>query len=185
MANQLSSQELDRVSHRVLQTSVGTSSITLTVDRYQLLFRKAATREELQCRDRRSCLASRSPEAHRRIHLPATCSLCQDRRGDVGSTHEHVRRRRERVRWCRYSMLLTGFQNTTFGFLQHHANINVNRYAPAPASSNHTGPTSGTHLEPQSPKMILTAPTESATTLVWTSIWFIPFERRSWRSPAG
>lgn len=170
MANQLSSQELDRVSHRVLQTSVGASSITLTVDRYQLLFRKAATREELQCRDRRSCLASRSPEAHRRIHLPATCSLCQDRRGDVGSTHEHVRCRRERVRWCRYSTLLTVSQNMTYGFLQHYmyTNINVNRYALALASSNHTGLTSGTHPEPQSPKMTRMAPTESAITPVWT-----------------
>lgn len=42
-----------------------TSGIPLTIARYQLLFRKASIREELQCRDRRPCLASRSAKAHR------------------------------------------------------------------------------------------------------------------------
>ena len=145
------------------------SGIALTADRYQLLFREAFTREELQCRDCRSCLTSRSPEARRRIHEPTTRSLRQDRCRDVGSAHQHVRRRRERVRWCRYSMLSTVFQNMAYNLLDQHTKNNANRCAPGLVSLNRTGPTSGTHLEPQSPKTTLMVPTESAIMRVWTS----------------
>jgi hypothetical protein len=56
-----------------------------------------------------------------------------------------------------------------YELLQHHTNTDVNRYALVLASSNHTGPISGTHQEPQSLKTILTVPTESDITHVWTS----------------
>ena len=59
------------------------------------------------------------------------------------------------------------------------------RCAPGLASSNPIGPISGTHLELQSPKTTLAVPMESAIMPVWTSTWYIPSERHSWRSPAG